>query len=369
MAVPEPIRALNNSLKTWLFDHALPLWWEVGADHRHGGFHDRIDLAGNAVDGPRRARVAARQAWVYATAGRLGWTGPWQAAVKHAIDSLLGPFAREDDLFRILVDADGRSLEERPDPYEQAFALLAMSAAQQALGGDYEARAIRTREALVARVVEADGGVHDDETRAPPLRANPMMHLFEAVQAWSAVGVDPGWQALADTIADTALNRMIAPATGALCELYDKGWAAIPQADVEPGHQLEWGWLLLQHARAAGRRDPAAALRLIEIGETRGVENGVAIFSLGQDLQPRDRSARLWAQTERLHAHAATRNWQGVIEAADGLKRYLDVPVQGTWRDRLLTDGSFLEEAAPGSSLYHIVSAAAALDAACVAAS
>lgn len=368
MPVPAAIPALNDSLKTWLFDHALPLWWEVGADHRNGGFHDRIDLAGNAVDGPRRARVAARQAWVYATAGKLGWTGPWQAAVKHAIDSLLGPFAREDGLFRILVAADGSPLEERADPYEQAFALLALSAAQQALGGDYEARAIRTREALVARVVEADGGVHDDETRGPPLRANPMMHLFEAVQAWTAVGADAGWQALADAIADTALTRMIDPATGALLELYDNDWTALPQADVEPGHQFEWGWLLLQHARAAGRPDPAAALRLIEIGETRGVENGIAIFSLDQDLRPRDRSARLWAQTERLHAHAATGDWAGVLKAATGLNRYLDVPTPGTWLDRLQPDGTVVEEAAPGSSLYHIISASAALDAACAAA-
>jgi mannose-6-phosphate isomerase len=41
------------------------------------------------------------------------------------------------------------------------------------------------------------------------------------------------------------------------------------------------------------------------------------------------------------------------------------VPVQGLWRDRLLPDGTFVDEPAPGSSLYHIISAVSALDAAC----
>jgi mannose-6-phosphate isomerase len=158
---------------------------------------------------------------------------------------------------------------------------------------------------------------------------------------------------------------MVDPVTGALCEQYAPDWTPRPDADVEPGHQLEWGWLLLRHARHAGRPDPAAARRLIEIGETRGVERSVAISSLGQDLLPRDRSARLWAQTERLHAHAMACRWADIPPTLEGLNRFLAVAVQGTWRDRLLPDGSFVEEAAPATSLYHIVSAAAALDSAC----
>ncbi len=91
----------------------------------------------------------------------------------------------------------------------------------------------------------------------------------------------------------------------------------------------------------------------------------LAIVSLDRELAPRDRSARLWAQTERLHAHAVARRWDDFPAAFEGLWRFLDVPVAGTWRDRLMPDGSFVQEAAPASSLYHIVSAAAALDSAC----
>lgn len=351
MTAPAEILDLNARLKAWLFDHALPLWWRVGFDRVKGGCFEKIAQDGKAVEGPRRARVAARQAWVYAEAGKLGWTGPWEQARDHALDALTTTFARGDGLYRILAAEDGRPLDESANPYEQAFALLALS------GAGREDEAIRTREALLAGgIVLHDGGVLDDGL----LRANPMMHLFEAVQAWSAVGVDHGWRALADRIARSAVAYLIDPDTGALIELADPDWRLLPDADVEPGHQFEWGWLLLSHLG-----ESLHARRLIEIGEAKGVEQGVAIFSLDQTLAPRDRSARLWSQTERLHAHAATGNWDGALKGAAGLQRYLDVPVPGLWRDRLLPDGTFVDEPAPGSSLYHIVSAVSALDAAC----
>ena len=36
---------------------------------------------------------------------------------------------------------------------------------------------------------------------------------------------------------------------------------------------------------------------------------------------------------------------------------YLDTPIRGLWRDRLDAWGSFIEEPAPASSLYHLVGA------------
>lgn len=356
MSVPPAIHDLNNQLKSWLLDHALPLWWNVGTDHPRGGFFERIDQAGRAVEAARRMRVVARQTWVFAAAGGLGWTGPWRDAVTHGIEAL-NRYARPDGLFGILANADGRLIDDTPAPYEQAFVLLALSAAHETFGGDFEARAVRLREALLsAGILRADGGVPERGA----LQANPMMHMFEAAQAWTRVSAEPGWAALSDAIAHSALTRMIEPATGALCEQYEPDWTRRGDAAVEPGHQLEWGWLLLNHGA-----DEGAARRLIEIGEGRGVDRGVAISSLGRDLSPRDRSARLWAQTERLHAHAVAGREADIPPAMEGLRRFLDGPVAGVWRDRLLPDGTFVEEAAPASSLYHIVSAAAALDRAC----
>ena len=45
-----------------------------------------------------------------------------------------------------------------------------------------------------------------------------------------------------------------------------------------------------------------------------------------------------------------------------GLAKYFDTPARGAWRDKLKADGSWIEEPAPGSSMYHITCAARRID-------
>ena len=50
--------------------------------------------------------------------------------------------------------------------------------------------------------------------------------------------------------------------------------------------------------------------------------------------------------------------------ALRALSAYLQTPVQGLWRDKRRPDGSFVDEPAPASSLYHLVVAILELKAA-----
>ena len=79
----------------------------------------------------------------------------------------------------------------------------------------------------------------------------------------------------------------------------------------------------------------------------------------------RDRVARLWPQTEWLKAalvqYQRTGNAADVEAAYAALRAYLDKPAEGLWRDRMLEDGSLIDEPAPASSLYHIALALAEL--------
>ena len=96
---------------------------------------------------------------------------------------------------------------------------------------------------------------------------------------------------------------------------------------------------------------------------------GVVMDSLGPGFVPRERSARLWPQTERLKAaHLLARRagpelrescLEAARQAAEAVARYLEVPLPGLWRDRLGADDRFEEGPAPGSSLYHLVAAIA----------
>src|SRR5690349_8019708 len=203
MASPkEQARDVRDQLKAWLLDHAYPLWATTGRDEASGGFFEKIGQDGQPVEAPRRARVVTRQTYAYAVAGELGWSGDWRAAVEEGLKVLLGRYLREDGLFRVLVSPGGEPLDDNPAPYEQAFALLALSAAGKAMDAEQasEARAVRTREALKARLGRSDGGFHETLPHAGPLRANPHMHLFEAAQAWLAVGEDTGWRTMADGV-------------------------------------------------------------------------------------------------------------------------------------------------------------------------
>ena len=368
---------LRDQLKVWALEAAFPLWWTVGADHVQGGFFEKIALDGTPVEAPRRARVQPRQIYSYAVAGLLGWEGPWKQALTHGLDFYLSRYRRPDGFMRTLVASDGSPLDDTVDLYDQAFGLFGLAMAAQVLPQrtDLPRLATALRDALYATLKHPIAGFEESVPRTLPLLSNPHMHLFEASLAWIEAGGDAAWRAMADEIAELALAKFIDPVSGGLREYYDGDWnpaSGVAGRIIEPGHQFEWAWLLLRWGRLAGRDDAiAAALRMIAIGEGPGVDpaRGVAIFALLDDMSVHDDIARLWAQTEQIKAGVLAaqvtgdaRWWTTAANGAEALLKYLDTPVRGLWRDKLRADGTFVDEAAPASSFYHIVCAILELD-------
>jgi mannose/cellobiose epimerase-like protein (N-acyl-D-glucosamine 2-epimerase family) len=370
VSAPPDVRATAARLKRWLLESALPIWWDRGADRADGGYFDRLGLDGAPDLGAKRVRVQARQAHVYALASGLGWVGPAKTASRHALAGMMA-MRGADGLYRVQPDApqplDGMGLV-----YDQAFVLLAL-ASDRAAFGDHaqEPPALALAEKL-RRFAHPLGGFAEAPGLAAPLFANPNMHLFESFQAWMRVSDDPLWRDLAAGEARLALERLIDPARGVMDEQFGPDWAPASNPGdrvVWPGHLYEWAFLLLDWPGmdAAAR---AAALRLIEVSERTGVDaRGVTMFALDAALSPLDRGARLWSQTERLRACARAAAltgeptlWIATAQACGALEAFLDVPTPGLWRDRMEADGGFREEAAPASSLYHIVGAIAELD-------
>ncbi|HWA61312.1 MAG TPA: AGE family epimerase/isomerase [Caulobacteraceae bacterium] len=353
-----------QGFKTWLVRDAYPLWSERGRDEA-GGWIDRIGLDGRAVAGPQRARVQARQAYAFAVAPAFGWSGDWRAAMRRGLDQLREAYRRPDGLYRTAPGAGGAA-----DLYDQAFVLFALAFAHRA-GEDGAAPAA---EDLLSRLAPNPRGGFA-ELDGPALEANPNMHLFEAFMAWSEAGGGTVWGSLADRQAELVATCLLDAGSGAVVEHFGPDWtlpAAPSDRVVDPGHQFEWAWLLLRWSQAAGRaRDLRTGLGLIELAERAGVDpaRGVAMAALDGDLAPTDRSARLWSQTERLKANVLAARltgdpgcWAAAEAACETLRRYLDVPVAGLWRDRMLADGGFVDEPAPASSFYHLILAFQELD-------
>ena len=354
-----------TDLIDWLNGAAFPLWWEKGADRQHGGFHEKLDQDGNPVPLPKRGRVLPRQIYAFSKARELGWQGDAAAAVRHGLDFYLAHYFRPDGLVRTLVAADGACLDDRADFYDQAFALLGLHSAYRVLGGTelvQRARHLMAQWSATHKHPEigfTDGG------------ANPHMHLFESCQAWSETDPSGPWAGIADEICALALKYLIDAKSGALREFFAADWTPLPGEQgriVEPGHQFEWGWLLMRWGRLRGNELAVkAGLRLVEIGETHGVDakRGVAFNSLLDDFTHHDFRARLWPQTERLKAHCLAAEIVGgdhralAEKSAAGLMLYLDTKIPGLWLDMLGEQGGFTQEPAPASSFYHIVCAIA----------
>jgi mannose-6-phosphate isomerase len=377
---PESLDQLKREhelLRHWLLHDAYPLWATHGYDVRRGGFEESLTASGPAAQEPRRARVQVRQIYCFARAAGFGWQ-PAQARelVTGGLQYFLDRYRRPDGLFRTLIAADGSVLDERAFLYDQAFVLLALAESEKLLqsGAELLQAASELRSALYRYLKRSGAGFSSALPEALPLLSNPHMHLLEAALDWTSVDPDAAWQALADEIVALALARFIDPASGALRESFDEHWAPLPGTAgriVEPGHQFEWAWLLLcWGSRRAGEADAVAAT-LVQIGETHGVRDGVAVNALLDDFSVHDAEARLWPQTERLKAAARmavttrdARYWSMATQAAQGLRRYLATDTPGLWFDRLKPDGQFVRQSAPASSFYHIVCAIGELGAA-----
>ena len=363
----------RDQLVAWLNNHAYPVWSLQGIDAANGGFVELLDQHGKGMAKPRRARVQPRQIYSFAMAKQFGWRGDINGIVRRGVDYFTKNYRREDGLYRTLCDTEGRPLDDRAFLYDQAFALLSLAHASSVLNAraEFEPQALALREVMEQQLRTQEKGFISSDFHSETRESNPHMHLLEACLAWSRVGTDSGWTALAEDLTDLAMNKFIQP-NGALKEFFTDDWqpaSGISGRIVEPGHQFEWAWLLLQCNRKDAQRRRAAALKLISIGETHGVRNGVAINALLDDFSVHDASARFWPQTERIKAAVLAAQitgneqyWTTANNAVEGLMRYLNTPVKGLWLDVITPDGKLIDAPSPASSFYHLVAAIAQLD-------
>jgi mannose-6-phosphate isomerase len=356
--------------RDWLFNFAAPLWSTRGRT-ASGLFAERMTLAGEPDGSFFRVFVQARHIFSFATAGRLGWDGPWQTLIGETIEALVKGARRADGFFVHRLDASAAPLDERADLYDQAFILFALANAGATLD---DARWFDVAEELLSTIEQQwthpAGGFTEGEIVDPRVRRqNPHMHLLEASMALAEASGRERFATLAEQIADLAVARFIDPSSGALLEYFTDNLEPAPGAKgriVEPGHCFEWAWLF-ERLGAAGRTDRLAISDgLTGFARAHGIcaDRGVCINEVLIDGSTHDATARLWPQTERIKAAAIRHRRTGDEDEAQetaaairGLAQYYNVPTPGLWRDKLKADGSFVEELAPGSSLYHITCA------------
>ena len=358
------------AVRAWLGEAGLPLWGAAGVDES-GSFHERLLFDGRPdLASARRMRVQARQLYVFSEAAARGWWDGARAVADRGFEAFVRDcWARDGQPgFLHTFAQDKTPLDLKRDTYDHAFGLFAL-AWYYKLTLDPRALALALEVLDVLDSVLADpasGGFIESRPPALPRRSDPHMHLLEASLEWTEAGGGPRFLDLAQRMMALFKTRFFDRETGTLREFFaaDLGPAEGPPGQVvAPGHHFEWSWLLAWAGRLGAGDAKAEGQTLFDYGVRHGLDaKGFAIDECDRHGRQVRLSRRAWPQTELIKAYLnqARQGAPGAAEAAGRvtlafLGSYLATEVPGLWMDQFDAEGRGMTDAAPASTLYHVV--------------
>lgn len=361
-------QALVDDIRNWLWT-AFDVWSEKAWDSEQGGFVEQLSMAGEPdLEATRRVRVQARQIFSFAKAIEMGWSGADKARelVELGVNYLNTRLRHPDGGWVHTVARDGAPIDDRRDLYDHAFIILAGATAYQITGND---TALQMADDAIA-FIDAElkdhehGGWFEGLPATLPRRANPHMHLLEAMLAYhAATGCDAALGRAAECVR-LFETRFFNPATDVMAEFFDSTWKIESKEDevlFEPGHHYEWASLLRVYERLTGHDTLSWRRRVIGYADMVGLnpKTGFAMNALHASGRPCNDKSRLWHQLELVRAyllHAEIAPEDVVKKALQSiLSTYLLSGPRGGWIDELDAHGNPVSVAVPASMLYHAV--------------
>ena len=342
-------------LKRWCIEKALPQW-KARAHLKDGSWVEHLKLDGTAdLEAERRWRVLARQVYVYAKATSLNWyDGRATAEATYHRMKTTGFVHR--------VNAAGDVTNNMRDLYDHAFYLLAASSLydltqEQAYLEDANA----TLNWIETELRHPKGGWKESNHAklADGRRQNPHMHLFEASLFLHNITSDPNHLRFAEEVIQL-FDKCIFD-KGMISEFFESDWtlAKAPLGQTtEPGHGMEWIWLLGQYEKATGisRLTQQNALYNRALTERGWFLNDEETKS----GEVRRETKRLWVQTEVIKAHLAMseQNVPGARGMASATIEALFptyLTPDGLWNDQINACDTNIAKTIPVSTFYHII--------------
>jgi len=344
-----------NTLRAWCSQQALPIWAER-AQLADGSWVEHLHLDGQPdLQAERRWRVLARQVYVYAKATTLGWYEGQEVAET--------TYTRLHDVGLIhRVDMGGTVTNDMRDLYDHAFYILAASSLYELTGkAKYLEDANTILSWIDAEMCHPTGGWKetDKSSLEDPRRQNPHMHLFEASLHLFKTPKDEKHLSFAKRVFELFERHFFDNAT--VTEFFNTDWT-ISAGDhgqtMEPGHSVEWVWLLGEYAKATGHDVSAYQISLY----ARALEGRGWFLNDEEDKAGniRRETKRLWVQTEVIKAHLAMAE-AGIPGARDMAAATIDalfptyLSPDGLWQDQINTCDTNIAKTIPVSTFYHIL--------------
>jgi mannose-6-phosphate isomerase len=350
----KPLKKSAERIRNWVIKKALPLWAER-AQHQSGRWVEHLNLNGTPdLSAELRWRVLARQIYVYAEATRWNWYEGIEIAKQTYEHMRKTGYVQR-------VDANGKPTERRRDLYDHAFFLLASTSLYRLTKDPQYLKAVEEIcLALDTEFMHPAGGWNETPRGKIPRRQNPHMHLLEAFLYLYNETRDPKHLAYAEQIIALFKTHFFDDENKIIREYFNDDWsfhAGELGTTAEPGHAMEWIWLLYRYEFSSGRdtqywRDALYANAL----EGRGF-----FLNDEEDVtgEIRRETRRLWVQTEVIKAHL-TMAENGVSGSADMAAAFIDglfetyLKADGTWCDQINACGAEIAKTIPVSTFYHI---------------
>lgn len=362
--------AAAGRLRAWMRGRALPLWSKHGWEEHSGAFRELLGNDGNPCTEPfRRVRVQARQIYVFAAAHLMGWDGPALDIAWRGYEHLTARAWQAEGGWAHKLDCDGEVIDGMRDAYDHAFVLLALAWLHRATGEPGPlVWAERTLAWIDAVLVDPmHGGYRESAPDVVPRRANPHMHLLEALLALFDATRDFAYLDRADRLVRLFRERFFDERSASLREFFTAEWApAAAEAgrQREPGHHFEWAWLLDAHEARLGGDRGAEIAALTAFADSHGTnpDTGLVHDVVDESGATISTTHRLWCQTEAIRTRLmlAARGTAGeagkAAQLADKVFHFhLATRPEGLWNDRVDLAGRPTDEAVPASSLYHLM--------------
>jgi mannose/cellobiose epimerase-like protein (N-acyl-D-glucosamine 2-epimerase family) len=370
----KPDQALQR-LSDFAAEKALPLWASAGYDETAQCFHERLRFSGEpVVDVPRRLMVQARQIVVYARAGLAGWYRGGTTLALDTFESVRHRYRAADGApgWIFSVQPDGRPADRTRELYAHAFVLY-MLAWLYRISGEPSMLTLADETLSDIDRLFSSGDEPGYLSRVPGpedrREQNPHMHLFEALLALAVASGSERYLARANALVRLFDRALADPMTGTVREMFDGSWKPDRSSGenlIEPGHQMEWAWLLREWERLGGVSAGERVSRLVAHATRYGIdgETGLVRSVVRENGSAVNCGSRVWPQTEAIRTlcreDADRENWRdvaaGIMEAL--FRIHLPVHLNGGWIDRVDPKGAAAVEDMPASSLYHLAGAA-----------
>lgn len=369
----EQLRDAANRLEHWIKLEAVPLWLARGLEPSTGAHYERLTAAGVAdVDSTTRVRVQARQAFFYAAAYSRGWCEQGKTVAQNIL-TVVDAHARHPTAgggYTHLLDKNFKVVDSKQDLYDHAFFLLAFAWCYRVTADKtYINKAEQLMAHLDAHFRSPYGGWIEGDYAYECRRQNPHMHLLEAFLALYDATQNSYWLTRADEIIVLFETHFFNAEQGVLLEFFQNDWQRLPDVRgelVEPGHMMEWVWLLDWYAQ---RRDRVMT-HYTDVLYTRALALGLStsglLFSaVTADGRVLDDNKRCWGMTEFIKASLVQMRAGNpyaeayAIKAVNDLFSYfLCASTPGSYIDQRGAQDEITVDYAPASTLYHLIVAA-----------